>query len=170
MLLHAVLLVMCDVAVLQTYMYASCNYCCYSSVVGMHVEINPGPVQKVCPNCNINIDIKKKLCECGYVFYKNMVQKQVAPIMQEFSVSSGCPQLVSNVNAELDVQREQASSNVNIDLEVQRGWPSSNLRVDLVQRGRPYSNVIVNLDVQREHTTSSVDSDLDPDREHDQVS
>ena len=34
------------------------------------VEVNPGPVYVACPNCNIQVHIRKKVCECGYKLFK----------------------------------------------------------------------------------------------------
>ena len=34
------------------------------------VEVNPGPVYTVCPNCNIQVHIRKKTCECGYKLFR----------------------------------------------------------------------------------------------------
>ena len=71
-LLYAVVTVMHDVAVLQTYMYIVTVllllYC-------EDIEMNPGTMHKVCPNCNIHYNIRKKSCKCGYVFYKRSGRK-----------------------------------------------------------------------------------------------
>ena len=67
LLLHTVVTVMRDVAVLQTYMYV------VTVLLLLHcgdIEMNPGPVHKICPNCNIHIHVKSKSCECGYAFHK----------------------------------------------------------------------------------------------------
>ena len=50
-LLYAVVTVMRDIAVLQNYMYivtVLLLLCCGD------IEMNPGPMHKVCPNCNVH--------------------------------------------------------------------------------------------------------------------
>ena len=56
-LLHTVMTVICDVAVLQTYMYAVTVLLLLRCG---DIEMNPGPVHKVCPNCNVHIHVKRK--------------------------------------------------------------------------------------------------------------
>ena len=88
--------------------------------------MNPGPVHKVCPNCNIHIHIKKKSCECGYVFSKKSGRKAGTTRSANFTVSSGRPWPTSNVNVDLDVHKGRPLSNVDIEINVPMGRPTSN--------------------------------------------
>ena len=72
-LLHTVVTVMRDVAVLQTYMYV---VTVLLLLLCGDIETNPCPtVTKVCPNCIIHYIIRMKLYTCGYVFIRNVVEK-----------------------------------------------------------------------------------------------
>ena len=148
-LLYTVMTVMRDVAVLLTYMYVVTVLlllCCGD------VEINPGPVHKVCPNCNINCHIRKKSCECGYVFYNKCGRKIGSTHSAGFSVSSGRPSSNASI-IDLDIQKGRPASNAYVNLDVHKGRPSSTTEVDLnVQRGRPSSNVDIQLDVPTRQT------------------
>ena len=99
-LLYAVVTAMCDVAVLQTYMYV---ITVLLLLCGGDIEMNPEPVHKVCPNCNIHIHIKRKSCKCGYVFYKKCSKSTGSGRSAGFTVSSGCPVPTTIVNVELGV-------------------------------------------------------------------
>ena len=41
------------------------------------VETNPGPPYKLCPQCSTSVNIKKAICECGFVFRKSKTGGQV---------------------------------------------------------------------------------------------
>ena len=110
--------------------------------------MNPGPVHKVCPNCNIHIHVKRKSCECGYIFRKKCGRNTGATRNAGFTVSSRRPWTTSNFNVELDVQRGCPVSNVDIELNVPMGRPTSNATIELnVPIGRPVSDVNIELDV-----------------------
>ena len=32
------------------------------------VEVNPGPVTRICPMCLASVHIRKLQCECGHIF------------------------------------------------------------------------------------------------------
>ena len=144
-LLHAVVTVMRDVAVLQTYMYivtVLLLLCCGD------IEMNPGSMHKVCPNCNIHYNIRKKSCKCGYVFYKRSGRKTGSTRSAGFSASPGRPWPTSNVNVDLDVPMGRPVSNVDFELDVPIGRPASNINIELdVPIGRPASSVNIELDV-----------------------
>ena len=178
-LLHTVVNVVCDVAVLSTYMYA---VTVLLLLICGDIEMNPGPVHKVCPNCNIHIHIKKKSCECGYVFSKKSGRKTGTTRSAGFTVSSGRPWPTSSVTVDLDVYKGRPVSNVDIELNVPMGRPTSNVdtqpdvpmgrpasNVDTepdVPMGRPTSNVDIELDVPRGHPTSNVNVELDVPTRH----
>ena len=97
-LLHTVVTVICDTTVLQTYMYVVTVLLLF--LCG-DIEMNPGKTIKVWPNCNIHYNIRKKSCECGYVFCKKPSRRMGSTRTAGFSVSSGRP--ASNVDIELHV-------------------------------------------------------------------
>ena len=41
------------------------------------VQTNPGPPYKLCPQCSTSVNIKKAVCECGFVFHKSKTGGQV---------------------------------------------------------------------------------------------
>ena len=49
---------MCHIALFELYV-ASILLLCSGDI-----ETNPGPVYVVCPNCNTEVHIKKKICQC----------------------------------------------------------------------------------------------------------
>ena len=105
------------------------------------IEMNPGPMHKVCPNCNIHDNIRKKSCECGYVFYKRRGRKTGSTHSAGFSVSPGHPWLTSNINIHLNVPMAMGCPvfNVDIALDVPMGRPASNVNVELdASTGRPF--------------------------------
>ena len=158
-MLHTVVNVMCDVAVLPTYMYA---VTILLLLICGDIEMNPGPVHKVCPNCNIHIHIKKKSCECGYVFSKKSGRKAGATHSADFTVSSGCPWPTFNVNVDLDVHKGRPLSNVDIEVNVPMGCPTSNSDTQPdVPIGRPTSNIDIEIDVPMGRPTSNVDIEID---------
>ena len=156
-MLHTVVNVMCDVAVLPTYMYA---VTILLLLICGDIEMNPGPVYKVCPNCNIHINIRKKSCECGYVFSKKSGRKIGTTRHVGFIVSSGRPWPVSNVNVDLDVHKGRPLSNVDIEINVPMGRPTSNNDTQPdVPMGRPASNVDIEIDVPMGRPASNVDTE-----------
>ena len=54
----------CHIALFELYV-ASILLLCSGDI-----EANPGPVYVVCPNCNTEVHIKKKICQCGHRFKK----------------------------------------------------------------------------------------------------
>ena len=151
--------VICDVAVLQTYMYAVTVLLLLRCG---DIEMNPGPVHKVCPNCNVHIHVKRKSCECGYIFHKKCGRNTGATHNAGFTVSSRHPWPTSNFNVELDVQRGRPVSNVDIELNVPMGRPTSNATIELdVPVGRPTSNATIELDVPVGRPTSNATIELD---------
>ena len=100
--------------------------------------MNPGPMHKASPNCNIHYNIRKKSCKCGYVFYKRSGRKTGSTRSAGFSASPGHPWPTSNVNVDLDVPMGRPASNINIELDVPIGYPSYSVNIELdVSTGHP---------------------------------
>ena len=86
--------------------------------------MNPGPVYILYPNCNIQVHIRKKICECGYVFC-SIGGRKMGTGNPGFSRSAGRPP--SNVDIELNVLIGHPNSNDDIELDV----PTSNDDIEL---------------------------------------
>jgi len=138
------------------------------------IETHPGLVcYTVCPKCNFQVHIRKKVCECGYVIHKKcgrqtgtncgfsvLFRHSTTNACIELNVPRGCP--TSDVNIELDVPRGHPTSNVNIELDVPRGHPTSDVNIELdVIRGHPTSDVDIELDVPRGHPISGFNVEFD---------
>ena len=120
-LLHTVVTVICDTTVLQTYMYV---VTVLLLLLCGDIEMNPGPTIKVCPNCNIHYNIRKKSCECGCVFCKKPGRRMGSTRTAGFSVSSGRP--ASNVDIELHVPNGRPfGTNCDASLSVSTSCPFS---------------------------------------------
>ena len=156
--LHTVVSVVLDVTVLQMLMYA---ITVLLLLLCGDIETHPGPVcYTVCPNCNIQVHIRKKICECGYTIRKKCGRQTGTNRSAGFNVSSGRP--TANRSIKLNVPTGRPVSNVDIELDVPRGHPTSDVQVELdVPRGHPTSDVQVELDVPRGHPTSDVNVELD---------
>jgi len=93
-------------------------------------ETHPGPVcYIVCPNCNIQVYIRKKICECVYSIHKKCGRQTGTNCSAGFGVSSGRPTV--NCSVKLNVPTGRPASNVDIELDVPRGRPTSDVQVEL---------------------------------------
>ena len=136
-LLHTVLTVIRDVAVLQLFVHVYVVTVLLLLLCG-DIEMNPGPVYTLCPNCNIRVHIRKKICECGYVLHTKGGRK-MGTSNPGFSGSAGRPP--ANVDIEFNVPIGRPNSNDDIELDVPIGRPTSNDDVELdVPIGRPNFN------------------------------
>ena len=158
-LLHTVLTVIRDAAVLQLFVHVYVVTVLLLLLCG-DIEMNPGPVYTLCPNCNIRVHIRKKICECGYVLHTKGGRKMGTSSNPGFSGSAGRPP--ANVDIELNVPIGRPNSNDDIELDVPIGRPTSNDDVELdVPIGRPNSNDDIELDVPIGRPTSNDDVELD---------
>ena len=158
-LLHTVLTVIRDVAVLQLFVHVYVVTVLLLLLCG-DIEMKPGPVYTLCPNCNIRVHIRKKICECGYVLHTKGGRK-MGTSNPGFSGSAGRPP--ANVDIELNVPIGRPNSNDDIELDVPIGRPTSNDDVELdVPIGRPTSNDDIELKVPvgRPNSNSQVDLDV----------
>ena len=94
------------------------------------IEMNPGPVYIG----NIQVHIRKEICECGYVLRNKSGRKMGTT---GFSGTAGRPP--SNVDIELNVPIGRPNSNDDVELDVRSvGRPTSNDDIELdVPIGRP---------------------------------
>ena len=107
------------------------------------IEMNPGPVQIVCPNCGNQVNIKKKSCECGYIIRKTRGRKISCTCTAGSEVTSAC-----STSNELNVPIRQQPSSADTELEVTRGRPPSNADIKPdVSRGRPSLNADIEFNV-----------------------
>ena len=70
------------------------------------MEVNPGPLYIVCPNCNIQVHVKKKTCECGYKLFRKhgklAIERPIGTTQDAgFSASTGPP--TSDTDIEMNV-------------------------------------------------------------------
>ena len=56
----------------SVYCLVSVSYYAFSLILSGDIETNPGPVNKLCPECDGRIHIKKKVCLCGYIYAKSL--------------------------------------------------------------------------------------------------
>ena len=149
-----ILTVICDVSVFQLFMHVYVVTVLLLLLCG-DIEMNSGPVYVLCPNCSIQVHIRKKLCECGYVLRTKGGKKWALVI----------PALVdppANVDIELNVPIRRPNSNDGIELDVPIGCPNSSDQVELnVPIGHPTSNDDVELEVPIGHPNSNSQVDLD---------
>ena len=173
-LLHTVvaITVVCDVTVLQMFMYA---VTVLLLILCGDIEVNLGPVQIVYPNCGNQVNIKKKSCECGFIIRNARGRKIGCTRTAGYKVSSGCSTSnelnvpmrlhLSSVHTELEVTRGRPASNADIKLDVSRGRPPLNADIEFnVSRGRTPSNADIELEVSRGRTPSNADIELEVSR------
>ena len=146
-LLHTGVTVIRDITVLQMFMHVYVVSVLLLLLCG-DIEMNPGPVYIFCPDCNIQVHIRKKICECGYVLRNKGGRKMGTTC---FSGTAGRPP--SNVDIELNVPIGRPNSNDDIELNVPIGRPNSNDDVELdvqldVQLPMMILSLMYQLDVQ----------------------
>ena len=137
-LLNAVVVTVFEYAVLHMFVYV---ITVLLILLCGDIETHPGPVYILCTSCNNQVNIRKKVCECGYVIHKKRGRKTGTNRSNGFNVSSGRP-TIANTNIELDVPIGRPCSNANVKLDVPIGHPSgttSDSGFD-VSAGRPVNN------------------------------
>ena len=76
------------------------------------IELNPGPSCYVmCPNCNVQVHIKKKTCECGYRLFKKCGR-----------LATGCP-VGTTRDAGFSASTGHPTADVDIEMNVPSGCP-----------------------------------------------
>ena len=127
------------------------------------VEVNPGPVYVACPNCNIQVHIRKKVCECGYKLFRKRGKLSTGrPIgtTQDagFSASSGHP--ISDVDVEMNVPTGRpVGTTRDAGFSASSGHPTSDVDVEVnVPTGRPVGTTRdAGFSASSGHPTSDVD-------------
>ena len=98
----------------NVYYYALCL------ILSGDIETNPGPVYKVCPECDSRIHIKKNVCLCGYVLCKKSrsFTKVTSPSISTANVETsnaytqkaGCALLSTSPNDVTDTSLDPSTS------------------------------------------------------------
>ena len=87
----------------SVYYLVNVSFYVFCLLLSGDIETNPGPIHKLCPQCDRHIHIKKKVCLCGYVFCKKYrtFTKVTSPSVNTVNLDACSPDLTQTTGASL---------------------------------------------------------------------